>query len=215
MRIACISDTHNCLDRIDILQCDVLIHAGDITNGGRPEELDRFNEALKQIKDKIGCKVVAIAGNHDWLFQTDPEKARGLISNVDYYLQDSGCTIQGLHFWGSPWTPFFCDWAFQLRGFRDQMERFSLIPVGVNVLVTHGPPKGIRDKTQHGESCGSEALRVMVERRSPKLHVFGHIHPGAGYFYDSERGIEYVNAAIYTQFGPTNPPITLDLPSKS
>ena len=43
-----------------------------------------------------------------------PEQARGLLTNA-IYLEDSGVEIDGVRFWGSPWTPTFMDWAFMLE----------------------------------------------------------------------------------------------------
>jgi hypothetical protein len=30
------------------------------------------------------------------------------------YLQDQACTIEGIRFYGSPWTPEFNEWTFNL-----------------------------------------------------------------------------------------------------
>ena len=46
----------------------------------------------------------------------------------------------------------------------------------VDILVTHGPPFGILDKTNEGKNAGSELLLKEVLRLKPKLHLFGHIH---------------------------------------
>lgn len=46
---------------------------------------------------------------------------------------------------------------------------------GVDVVMTHGPPKGILDKCPGG-NVGCENLLKAVRRAKPRLHCFGHIH---------------------------------------
>ena len=45
-----------------------------------------------------------VAGNHDWLFQREPARARGLRRHATYQ-QDAGAVVGGLRVWGSPWQP--------------------------------------------------------------------------------------------------------------
>ena len=62
-----------------------------------------------------------------------------------HYLQDSSVTIGGLKIWGSPWTLFFFDWAFNL--YEDQLrEKWEEIPEDTDIIVTHGPPLGYGNK---------------------------------------------------------------------
>lgn len=50
----------------------------------------------------------------------------------------------------------------------------------IDIMLTHGPPQGILDTTNTGESVGCEHLRRAVERCRPLLHCFGHIHESWG-----------------------------------
>ena len=45
--------------------------------------------------------------------------------------------------------PEFCDWAFNLRRGEQCLEKWDLIPEGIDILITHGPPIG------HGDLCSS------------------------------------------------------------
>ncbi|CAK0807504.1 unnamed protein product, partial [Prorocentrum cordatum] len=58
------------------------------------------------------------------------------------------------------------------------------IPEGVDLLVTHVPPYGVRDLCYHGGRAGSWALRKVVQalprERRPKAWLFGHIHEAHG-----------------------------------
>ena len=84
------------------------------------------------------------------------------------------------------------------------------MPTGVDVLITHGPPHSIRDECpsmpmdgssyEPGRwvSVGCEVLRDELNRIKPKVHIFGHIHEGAGREvrdYD-EQAVTFINAAV-------------------
>lgn len=207
MKIVCISDSHTMHDRLDIPEGDVLVHAGDFTWRGRPQEIDSFSEWLGSLPHK---HKLVIAGNHDLMFEKDPARAQSLLRNCTY-LQDDGCEIDGITFWGSPWQPWFHDWAFNVARNSQQMrDIWAKVPTGVDVLITHGPPHGIRDVCPDiysgaDISVGCEVLRKEVlDRIKPKVHVFGHIHEGAG--RHSEYDILFVNAAVCDRhYDVTNP----------
>jgi len=44
----CISDTHGLTDNLKLPEGDVLIHAGDFTNVGSPDDVEKFNDYLKK-----------------------------------------------------------------------------------------------------------------------------------------------------------------------
>ena len=125
-------------------------------------------------------EIMLVAGNHDFTLQDHQALAR---RGPWRYLQDSGITIDGVKFWGSPWQPWFGGWAFNAPEFDPAEEfleeKFSQIPGDTDVLITHGPPLGILDRVWN-RHCGSKALNKHVQRVMPKLHVFGHIHHSFG-----------------------------------
>lgn len=208
-RIVCISDTHNQQGRFKVPGGDILIHAGDLTGRGTLPEVAAANEWLGRLphKDKI-----VIAGNHDFLFEREGALARSLVTNATY-LQDSLVEVQGLKIWGSPWQPWFYDWAFNLPRGEALRQKWEMIPDGIDILVTHGPPMGILDRTDRGEHVGCEDLREIVARMSasPRLHVFGHIHEAYG--IHRTEGTTFVNASVCDLgYRPTNKPVVIDLP---
>lgn len=188
MRIVCVSDTHGYHELTEVPEGDVLVHAGDVCRYGGLEDVDEFNRWLGKLPHRY--KVV-ICGNHDWCFQEKPAEARARLTHATY-LQDSGCEIEGLTFYGSPWTPLFCDWAFMLSD-AVLVEKWALIPPRVDVLITHGPPHGVLDMTRRGECAGSDTLFRRVLEVKPRLHVFGHIHEAAGRF--DHDGTAFLNAS--------------------
>jgi len=101
----------------------------------------------------------------------------------EHYLFDREVTLFGLRIYGSPWQPAFFDWAFNLPRNGPQLrEVWSRIPEGIDILVTHGPPHRVHDRTVEGADAGDEVLRERLEnmRSPPDFHVFGHIHEGYG-----------------------------------
>lgn len=207
MKVVCVSDTHNIYanKRWTVPDGDVLIHAGDLTMMGSEYELQKAFEWIESLPHK---HKVVIAGNHDWLFEKDPDAARKLVPPGVHYLQDSGAAIGGLIFWGSPVQPAFGNWAFN-RG-REITEHWKQIPDIVDVLITHGPPAGVLDSTFFGHSVGCHYLQERIQQVQPRLHVFGHIHESYGQL---RRGKTlHVNASLADgMYDPCNDPIEVDL----
>jgi predicted phosphodiesterase len=210
MRIVCLSDTHNLHDRIRVPEGDLLVHAGDATMRGTAEEIAAFFDWLAGLPHR---HKVVVAGNHDFLFEREPARARGLVHGATY-LEDSAVEIEGLRIWGSPWQPWFYDWAFNLRRGAPLREKWDLIPQGTDVLVTHGPPHGVLDRVDQGELVGCADLREAVTRVRPTLHLFGHIHEGYG--QERGEGTTFVNASICDRaYRPVNAPVVVDLPGRA
>jgi hypothetical protein len=119
-------------------------------------------------------------------------------------LENSGVTIDNIRFWGSPYSPEFLDWAFMYH--RGSGARYwDLIPLDLDVLITHGPPFGILDQIAPGEMhLGCEELLKAVEEKKPRVHLFGHIHGGAGTFENEVT--RFANAAhLNERYRPLKP----------
>ncbi|MGH9820515.1 MAG: metallophosphatase domain-containing protein [Pyrinomonadaceae bacterium] len=213
-RIVCLSDTHNCNEQIVVPDGDILIHSGDATIRGTLEEIVEFNYWFSTLPHQ---HKIFVAGNHDWLFETDNRSARKLLDQRIIYLQDSSVTIDGLKIYGSPWQPRFFDWAFNLNRGAEMADKWKLIPAEIDILITHGPPNGILDLVPRkigDENAGCEELRTKVREIAEfgrlKLHVFGHIHCGHG--TAEEFGVRFVNASNCDEaYHPSQPPIVIDL----
>jgi hypothetical protein len=141
VKIVCISDTHAQHHLTEVPDGDILVHTGDITRHGSLDDVASFDEWLGRLPHR---HKVVICGNHDFCFQHQPAEARARLTNA-IYLEDSGCEIEGLTFYGSPWQPWFGGWAFNLPRGEALAAMWALIPVGIDVLMTHGPPEGILD----------------------------------------------------------------------
>ena len=186
MKLVCISDTHgqNHLPE-NMPPADVLVHAGDLTSMGKLSELVEAAKWLDQMAMKYE-NVIVIAGNHDFILEAFMKegKEKELRERIFrdrsvHYLRDSGITIRGRYFYGSPWQPNFCDWAFNEERGLVIKKHWDMIPMYTQVLVTHGPPMGILDRVGN-EHVGCADLRIRVGEVKPTVHVFGHIHNSYG-----------------------------------
>jgi Icc-related predicted phosphoesterase len=188
--IIAISDTHGFFEAIDVPAGDILVHAGDLTHHGEIAEVERFNDFLRTLPHPT--KIV-IAGNHDFCFERDPEACAAILTNA-IYLQDQAVTVEGIRFYGSPWQPWFYDWAFNLQRGPEIRAKWELIPIDTDVLITHGPPFNQGDRTIRGERVGCQDLLEVVDRIKPKVHIFGHIHEGYGLTHNENT--TFINASI-------------------
>lgn len=189
MRLICLADTHNHHHDIAIPEGDILIHAGDCTDGGTQNETENF---LKWLSSQPHKHKILVPGNHDFYFEK-PENLKKVPENI-HLLIDKGVQIDGLQFWGSPVTPGIGNWAFNRERGKDIKKHWNLIPETTDLLITHTPPYGILDEIGSGLKLGCEELSVILNSVQPKHHLFGHIHHSSGTTIRS--GISYYNLSI-------------------
>ncbi|MFN0060039.1 MAG: metallophosphatase domain-containing protein [Planctomycetota bacterium] len=209
LTIVALSDTHGLHDRITVPPGDILVHAGDLTRRGKLKELRDAARFLRALPHR---HKIVIAGNHDFCFERENERdiAREWMATAATYLEDSSVEVEGLRFYGSPWQPWFGGWAFNLDRGPQLREKWDLIPMQTDVLVTHGPPHGHLDRTWDGRIVGCEELRIAVERVRPRLHVFGHIHEAYG--EDNDAHTRYINPCVCTRaYQPTQAARVIEL----
>jgi Icc-related predicted phosphoesterase len=205
IRIVATSDTHAKHRALDVPAGEILVHAGDLTSMGSLEDVVEFNDWLGSLPHP---HKIVIAGNHDFCFERDREASEPLLTNC-IYLHDSAATVLGIRFWGSPWQPWFFNWAFNLERGDEIRRKWDLIPDNTDVLITHGPPFGHGDRTRSGELVGCQDLLEVVERIRPRLHVYGHIHEGYG--LSSNDYTTMVNASSCdSSYDPVNPPVVFE-----
>lgn len=251
VRLVCISDTHGRHQGVVVPPGDVLLHSGDFSDIGAQKQVESFRDWLLHQKALGGfAHVVVIAGNHETTFDepyfsrtgkgrfhrasptlTAPA-VKALLADAEgiTYLEDSFVDLvvrerdnQRVRVYGSPWTPEFCNWAFNARRGPEISKVWSRIPAscsagpdrGVDVLLTHGPPLGRGDETGVGsrfpQRTGCADLLTAVQKRvKPLVHVFGHIHEGYG--LSSDGATCFVNASTCNlRYQPFNPAVVMDL----
>ena len=211
MKLHIISDTHTKHRELNLPGGEVLIHAGDFMSSGYG--LDDAVDFLNWFEVQDYTHKIFIAGNHDRIFEDNPEGIKLVLDAYPTitYLQDEGCTIDGINFYGSPWTPAFCGWAFQLHNDYEDTEIWRKIPTDTDVLITHGPAFGALDQYEMttgdwSEHLGSKGLRDWIETNNPKLHICGHIHTGQGVLDGYGEVTTHINAACLGEtYKFTNP----------
>jgi len=199
MKITAISDTHTIEKKflLNIEPTDVLIHCGDFSSNEK-----NFYEFLDWFSKQEAIHKILVAGNHDMFavelgYEKTFEicKEKGII-----YLQDTSVEIDGIKFYGSPWTPVFFNWFF-MKSEQELMSIYKKIPEDTVVLITHGPKRGILDRVVSNGSVrhvGSSALANRIEYLTQlKFHFFGHIHEQYGISKETEyENYTSVNASI-------------------
>ena len=191
MRILHISDTHGLPIEPPDEPFDVVVHSGDLMPNAsfgvraierrfQPQWLEeRLSNLPPRYRDQ---PMLLCPGNHDFVDPTPALRKAG----VDARLLIGALEVGGVRFWGHPWTPTFYDWNYMCE--PDAMEE-HLAPVAermargeIDVLVSHGPMRGVLDRNQSGERCGCPVLRRVLEAasRRPRLVLCGHIHESAG-----------------------------------
>lgn len=129
-------------------------------------------------------EIVMTPGNHDWITRMADEcRTR--------FFVDEEWSYKGKRFYFTPWVSPCGDWNYTLqRGERKQ--RFSMIPKGLDVLVSHSPALGYGDqsygvilskdgKPPEPNTCGCVELKMAIHNQQPRNVVFGHIHEGQRY----------------------------------
>jgi len=197
MKITFISDTHSKHKQIGLHLPggDMIIHAGDLSSMGHYHELENFFKWFSKVDYKYK---IFISGNHDWGFERNPSNVKEILEDFPdiIYLQDNSVTIEGIKIYGSPWQPWFFNWAFNLpRDGEELKEKWNNIPEDTDILITHGPSYGKLDTTDRSDKhLGCKLLAERITEIKPKIHVFGHIHPGSGYVYDGDT--HFINASV-------------------
>jgi Icc-related predicted phosphoesterase len=203
MKTWLISDTHTKHAELQIpTDVEMVVHCGDEANAhkSRPnlvESRDFFAwfNAL-EIRHKV-----FVPGNHSVAIE------HKLLTPEEYpeihFLIHQSIEIENIKIFGSPYTPWFFNWAYNVA--RPDLDAiWATIPSGIDLLATHGPPKGILDvtrdwKTKEPIHIGSKSLTDhVINRIKPTVHAFGHLHDELGIqnFGEQEKsGIRFINCS--------------------
>lgn len=200
MKIVVISDTHGFLPKIED-DFDLLLIGGDIfptTNHhvvAQMEWMTSFIEWVKGLPFKDGnSKVILVPGNHDfYLERATKEELKKMeemsgerlkilrhdIYDFEYPVSDG---IDALRIFGTPYCSIFGKWAFMVKD-ETLEKKFSQIPEGVDVLVSHDSPNinllgAIMEGPFKNYTTGNKVLAKHVKRVKPKMFFSGHFHSG-------------------------------------
>jgi len=224
LKIVGISDTHNQHEKVQIPECDILIHAGDYSFKGYDHEIRAFYKWLNKQPAK---HKISISGNHELGFESDPKRGTeiALQECPDVkLLNHESITVEGIKIFGSPWTPYFCNWAYNAGRTIEEAAYYQKpfigdlwkdIPEDVDIVVSHGPVYGILDElckidgTPKGQFVGCVELLKVIQKVKPKVHIAGHIHAAYGQVH--KEGVSYYNVCICNEsYYPSNPITEID-----
>lgn len=170
MRILHLSDVHCDADAITrVLSAesyDLLVLSGDF-------------ECLESLEPLRGLseRAVAVTGNMD-----DASVRRRLLS-MGLLVDGRVYEVKGLRVGGVGGI----DPRADIVSLRSDLKGSG----GLDVLITHHPPKGVLDRTFMGLRIGLPAIRDLATSIRPRLHLFGHVHESPG--HEAYEGIVAVN----------------------
>src|SRR3954464_12277262 len=228
MRVAATADLHFTPARFSALhdqlnrvrdEADVFVLAGDLTNFGRPEEM----EPLLNVLVRLRLPVIAVLGNHDYESDRQVELMRMLTQEGVKVLDGSAYERDGIGFagtkgfvggfgrgvltaFGEPEIKTFVrasvDEAMKLERAMSQLR------TNKRVVVLHYSPISA---TVQGEApeifpfLGTSRLAEVVDRHGADFVVHGHAHHGT-LEGKTVGGIPVHNVAI-TLLQSQNPPM--------
>lgn len=209
-----ISDTHGAHQSIDFSgygDCEFLIHAGDFTRTTH-DQMNETLDFLQWMEDLDFAHKILIAGNHELCIEDDPDWFQSLLPDYPSitYLQDSSVILDGIEFYGSPFSNEFFNWAF-MEYDQDLSPIWAKIPESTQVLITHGPAYGINDTVDRvpGLNVGSESLtQRKTQLPNLKLHISGHIHEAYSASPITVNSVDHICPSIMdVHYRPVNKPV--------
>ncbi len=131
-------------------------------------------EYLSFLVTMAHCPVLYVHGNHDTSYKEDPPEGCDCID--DHLVVYNGLRILGLggclryHPGEHQYTDH--QMARRVAKLHHKIKRLG----GVDIVVTHAPPKGIGDAEDPAHQ-GFECFRELMELYRPKFLIHGHVHP--------------------------------------
>lgn len=156
---------------------DLILSCGDLP----PEYLSRLVNALN-------APLYYIHGNHDIRYEEKPPEG-------GYDLHSKLVKIRGINILGLEGSYWYNDGPYQYKEGQMRSIIRRLRPTlwwrgGVDVVVTHAPPRHIHDAE---DLChrGFECFRWLIDKYQPPYFIHGHIHRN---FFDPAERITVVNS---------------------
>ena len=183
IRIEAFSDTHNNHSVIEIPNCDLLLFVGDCSENGTYSEISDF---LNWIKTMPGTQKIIVPGNHDKYFEELLKNENQIAITEDVMMMsNSYFTYKGLCIGAFSFANRPNHWPI---GKYDSFLSNHTIPAlcfdsNIDILLTHFPPKGIRDRIMNNirsRPGGLQCINEIIHKTNPKIHIFGHIHDSYG-----------------------------------
>lgn len=130
-------------------------------------------EYLTSLRARFDQPLFYILGNHDLRYHTSPPKG---CQCIDRHLVSShGLRILG--FSGSRWYNGNINQYTEkeMTGFIRRLRLRLWLSGGVDMVVTHAPPRHIHDAEDRCHK-GFKSFRSLIDRYRPLYFIHGHIH---------------------------------------
>ena len=228
MRIAATADLHFTPQNYDRIReqmnrvrddADIMVLAGDLTNYGRPNEMESLLNALVRLR----IPIVAVLGNHDYESGQQDELMRMMTAEGIKVLDGTGYERDGVGFAGT--KGFLGGFgrgiltAFgetEVKAFVQaaidealKLERaLSQLRTEKRVIVIHYAPIGDTVKGEPAEIfpyLGNSRLSEVADRHGANLILHGHAHHGSP-DGRTTAGIPVHNVALHI-LQQQNPPV--------
>jgi predicted phosphodiesterase len=210
-RFCVISDTHERHTSLEIPDCDVLIHAGDILMSSRfiseasaIRKYEKFNEWLGDLKVNSKIKhIFVIGGNHDCHLQAmGCSQAQELLNNATFLSNGtqliSGDEASTAIFGSSASRGASGNKAWQDSGaLNATLAAWLEANAGerIDILVTH------------------DVIPDLLWEVKPKIYIYGHVHERYGAYYDHKLQILFICGSIMdSHYNPAHLPVVVDIP---
>lgn len=168
------------LDKLSLLNLDVIVCPGDFTDFSIPKGFSRLDigKLILEELQSLGKPVLAIPGSWD-------KELIELFVQEKVSIHGKGKTIDGVGFYGyggakTPFgTPFEPSESEIMLGL--EKSYLEVKKTKVKIQVTHAPPSRTKlDIIASGAHVGSETVRKFIEDKKPNVAVSAHIHESKG-----------------------------------
>lgn len=180
MKIFAISDIHGETGHFEaaaemMRSADVVVISGDITKSRGEKSAEEILSCI----ERHAKKIVAVHGN--W----DGEETIHILEKKGYSVHGKGRIVDGIGFFGvggSSQTPMNTVTEYTEEEISDYiMAGYRMVGGATGyVLVTHAPPRRVRDRTFIGLRGGSRSVREFLDNTRVDLCLAGHIHEAVG-----------------------------------
>jgi len=115
-----------------------------------------------------------VHGNHDYRYDTRPPEGCDCID--DELITYKGLRILGLggckRYCGTPYQYSEKEMEKRIKNLKKKIKKAG----GVDIIVTHAPPKGYGDDDTSYAHRGFEAFLPLIEEYKPLYLLHGHVH---------------------------------------
>lgn len=130
-------------------------------------------EYLSSLRQRLDAPLFYVRGNHDIRFRSTPPV--GCTDIHQRRIQFQGLRIMGLE--GSRW---YNGGPIQYREYQMRRMLWRMWPLlwfgrGVDIVITHAPPRHIHDAEDRCHR-GFECFLQLISRFRPRYFIHGHIH---------------------------------------